>query len=180
MLQILDRTLRILEKPLLAVSGLLIFLMMLHVVADVFFKYVFLEPITGTLEVVANYYMIAIVFLPLALVQRASGLIKVEVFTGLLGPRTTAALDAFATVLSIVFVGLMAWFALQEAIETTEIREKIVVGVSLLPVWPARWFVPVGTGVFLLALILSLQLYLRGISGRVAEEESDKISQWTD
>jgi len=180
MLPVLDRFNRLLEKPLLAVAGTLIFIMMLHVVTDVFFKYAFLKPITGTLEIVANYYMIAIVFLPLALVQRHGGHIRVEVFTGWFGPRAIAVFDVFATTLSIVYVGLMSWFVLQEAIETTVIREKIVVGVSLIPVWPARWFVPIGAGSFLLALLFSLGLYLRMARGETIEEESDKIDQWID
>lgn len=157
----LDRVLRFLEKPLLAVAGSLIFVMMLHVVGDVIGRYVFNNPITGTLEIVSNYYMIAIVFLPLALVQRRNSHIKVEVFTNWFSTPVIAAVDVFATAIAITYVGLMAWFVTLEAIEHTAIREKIVVGVSLVPVWPARWFVPVGTIVFLLSLVLSLFLHIR-------------------
>ena len=168
----LDRVLQFLERPLLAVAGSLIFLMMLHVVADVVGRYAFSKPITGTLEIVSNYYMIAIVFLPLALVQRRNAHIKVEVFTNWFSPRTVAVVDVVATAIALTYVGLMAWFVTYEAIEHTLIREKIVIGVSLVPVWPARWFVPIGTGVFFLSLILSLFLHVRTARGvGVIQEE---------
>ena len=43
-------------------------LMMGHIVADVAMKYALNDPIDGTTEVVAAYYMTAIVFLPIAYV----------------------------------------------------------------------------------------------------------------
>ena len=168
----LDRVLQFLERPLLAIAGGLIFVMMLHVVADVIGRYAFSKPITGTLEIVSHYYMIAIVFLPLALVQRRNAHIKVEVFTSWFSPRTVAVVDVVATAIALTYVGLMVWFVTYEAIEHTLIREKIVIGVSLVPVWPARWFVPIGTGVFFLSLILSLFLHVRTAHGvAVIQEE---------
>ncbi len=181
MLTTLDRVLKIAEKPLLAVAGFLIFFMMLHVVADVFARYALQKPITGTLEIVSNYYMIAIVFLPLALVQRQNSHIKVEVFTSLFGPRVVAVFDVVATAIAIVYVGLMGWLVLFEAIEHTLIREELVVGVSLMPVWPARWFVPVGVVFFLLSLLLSLGLHLRIARGQdTAHTDAENTTKGVD
>ena len=62
-----------------AIAGVFVVVMMLHIVADVLAKWLFNYPIVGTLEIVANYYMVALIFLPLAYVQRAGGHIIVEV-----------------------------------------------------------------------------------------------------
>tara|TARA_R110002020_G_scaffold26514_26_gene86024 strand:+ start:8147 stop:8698 length:552 start_codon:yes stop_codon:yes gene_type:complete len=178
-LPILRRTLDILQWPVMFLAAFLIFVMMLHVVLDVLSKYILNEPITGTLEIVSNYYMVAIVFLPLAVVQRQNGHVKVEVFTTAFPPRVIAACDAFAAVLTLVYVSLMTWFVLIEAIEQTEIREKLQVGIKLMPVWPARWFAPIGAGLFILAILFSLNAFLRQARGLDDDESQAKVDEWT-
>ena len=69
------------------VSGLVILLMMIHVMIDVLGKYLFNAPLPGTAEVVAAYYMIGAVFLPLAYVEAAGGSIVVEVIYEKVSPR---------------------------------------------------------------------------------------------
>lgn len=167
-----------LERPVIFFAGMLIFVMMLHVALDVLLKYILNHPISGTLEIVSNYYMVAIVFLPLAVVQRKNGHVKVEVFTTALHPRVNAALDVFASVLTLIYVSLMFWFVLKEAIHQTEIREKLQVGINLMPVWPARWFAPIGAGVFILAIVMSLGVYILKLRGVEIEEEAE-VDEWT-
>jgi hypothetical protein len=72
----------------------------------------------------------------------------------------------------------MAWLVTYEAIEHTAIREKIVIGVSLVPVWPARWFVPVGTIVFLLSLVLSFFLHIRMARNKFPQDR--KTDSWAE
>ena len=64
-----------------AIAGVFMVAMMLNIVADVLSKWLLNFPIDGTLEFVANYYMVGLIFLPLAYVQRAGGHIVVEIFT---------------------------------------------------------------------------------------------------
>ena len=178
-LPIFRRTLDLLQKPVLFVAGFLIFIMMLHVVLDVLSKYILNQPIVGTLEVVSNYYMVAIVFLPLAVVQRQNGHVKVEVFTTALPKRLVAGFDVFASLLTLIYVSLMTWFVLLEAIEQTEIREKLQVGIKLMPVWPARWFAPIGAGLFILAILLSLHAFIQKARGIELEEQNNEVDEWT-
>lgn len=178
-LPLLRRTLELVQKPVMALGGLLIFVMMLHVVADVLSKYLLNQPIVGTLEVVSNYYMVAAVFLPLAAVQSQNGHVKVEVFTVGMPKRLVGAIDAFAAVLMLIYVGLMTWFVLVEAIEETAIREKLQIGLKFLPVWPARWFAPVGALLFMIAIVLSISTFVRTARGIEPEEEKTKDDEWT-
>lgn len=178
-LPFLSRVVRALQRPMLSVAGLLLFAMMLHVVADVFARYLFNHPITGTLEIVSNYYMVAIVFLPLAMVQLHGGHVKVEIFTAWFGPRVIAIFDIFAALLMLLYVGLMAWFVLQSALHQTLIGEKLKVGVALLPVWPARWFAPIGAVVFLLALVATVIQHVRKLQDPHAPDLKAEEDEWT-
>ena len=51
-------------------AGAVMLLMMLQITLDVVCKYLFNWPIPMTLETVATYYMVALVFLPLGQVTR--------------------------------------------------------------------------------------------------------------
>ena len=56
-------------------------LMMFHITFDVFGKYLFNAPLPATLEIVSHYYMVVVVFLPLAMVEKRDAHISVEVLT---------------------------------------------------------------------------------------------------
>lgn len=175
----LRRTLDILERPVMLLAAFLIFMMMLHVVLDVICKYFLNQPIVGTLEIVANYYMVAIVFLPLAVVQRQNGHVKVEVFTTALPKQLIAAFDVFAMILTLIYVSLMTWFVLAEAIDQTAIREKLQVGIKLMPVWPARWLAPIGCGLFILAVTMTLAVSIKRFRGIEINDTKEESDEWT-
>ncbi len=62
---------KLIERPanwLIAFACFVTIVMMFHIVADVFAKYAFNSPIEGTIETVAGYYMVAVVFFPFAYV----------------------------------------------------------------------------------------------------------------
>jgi len=93
--------------------------------------------------------------------------------------RLVGAIDAFAAVLMLIYVGLMTWFVLVEAIEETAIREKLQIGLKFLPVWPARWFAPVGALLFMIAIVLSISTFVRTARGIETDEEKTKDDEWT-
>ena len=75
------------------VAMILVAVMMLHITADVLCKYAFNASIDSTLETVAFYYMMAIVFRPLAYATHEGGQIVVELFTRGMSKRATLVLD---------------------------------------------------------------------------------------
>ncbi len=136
-------------------AGLALVLMMLHVTADVLGKYLFLAPIPGTSEVVASYYMIATVFLPLAYIEVQRRPIVVELFYDLLPKVLHPPLDILGTLASIAFYGFLAWQSWFIALNAYEIGETVE-GAWRVVVWPSRFLLPVG--LVLASFVLMLRL----------------------
>lgn len=152
---------------LAVIGGAAVFIMMVHVTADVALKYLLHLPIVGTLEVVTFYYMCATVFLPFAMVQRRREHIIVEVFTQWLPPRATAAVDFFASLLGAAFAAVLTWTSGEEAIAQTLIGEIWDAGYFELPIWQSRWLVPIGCGTLTLYFLLhSVQDFRFALTGR--------------
>lgn len=143
-----------LSKALLVCAGIAMTAMMLHICADVVARYLFNKPFTGTLEIVAWYYMVACVFLPVAYVQARRQHLMVEVFTLGLNKRQTAILDAVVALLSLAYVALLTWLVFNAAVGATAKWEIKDVTFFDLPVWPVRWFLPLSFGLMSIVLIL--------------------------
>ncbi len=151
----------------MAIGGLAVTLMLVHVTLDVLLKHFFSMPINGTLEIVSLYYMVAAVFLPLGIVQRARGHIVVEVFTQHLRPRAIAGFNGASGLLGVLFLGALTIMSGIEAVDRTLTLERWDVVFFYLPVWPTRWFVPVGCGVYTFYLLLhSIVDCVFALSGR--------------
>ena len=138
---------KLLERPiywLFALAGFVTIAMMLHVVADVFSKHFFNTPIWGTLETVSGYYMVIVVFFPLAYVARTEGHIIVELFTRNLPPRKLARLDGVIGIITFLFMLLFTWLTGEEAIRRTIQGEVWDIADGNMIIWPSRWVLPIG------------------------------------
>lgn len=135
---------------------LFILAMMFHVTLDVLGKFIFTTPAPATIETARLYYMVALVFLPFAYIARGEGHIFVELFTRKLSDRPRSFLDGLMGLLTLVWVGVLAWYSGEEAITVTIALEFEETAAGLLYIWPSRWFVPLGSGIMGLAVILRL------------------------
>lgn len=144
------------SRILLGIAAVAACLMMLHVTADVASKLLVRQPIIGTLETVSLFYMVTLVFLPLALVQRDRQQIFIELFTQNLPPRGKAALDAFALLLSLIFCALLTWKGFETAVEKTHVRELSNNIEFQIEVWPGRWLPVLGYGATCLWCLVQL------------------------
>jgi TRAP-type C4-dicarboxylate transport system permease small subunit len=154
----IDRLERIADRAsraLLALGGIGIVVMMLHICADVAGRYLFNRPITGTLEIVAWYYMVACVFLPLAFVQIQRQHLTVEMFTMGLNRRRLAALDGVVALVGLVYVALLTWLVFDKAVDATLDHEILALTFYDVPAWPSRWLLPASFGLF--AVVLAIQ-----------------------
>lgn len=162
---------------LLAVAGgIAVVLMMLHICADVIAKYVFNMPIKGTLEIVSNYYMVAVVFMPLAFVERKNAHIAVEIVSQHLPTRAQVFLVGLVCLVSIGFYAMFFWQSLQDAVAKYEIGEYIR-GQIQISNWPSRFMLPVGLGGMLLALAWKAARAFRGDRRVIAHEASVGASE---
>lgn len=151
------------------IAGVVMLIMMLHVVADVVGRYVFASPIDGTLEIVSGYYMVALVFLPLAYVTRKNGHIFVELFTMRLRPSRVSLMDAAAETLAFLYVGFLAWECGVEAWRRTMDGEAWETAEGLVAIWPSRWLLPLGLGLMAICLLTRIAFYIRRYRREVSQ-----------
>ncbi len=159
------RALEVCADLLSQVGGIVIVVMMVHITADVALKELFSSPIDGTLEITAVYYMVALVFLPLAQVTMGEGHIKVELFTRRMSSRGIVRLETVIAIVAALYVGAMAVGGVYEALYRTGIKDTLETAGGTLEVWPSRWIVPVGAGLMALCLLYDALVKGRDILG---------------
>lgn len=153
------------------VAGIILIVMMLHITLDVLLRYLFTYPLPDTVEIVSTYYIVAIVFLPLALVERLNAHIVVELLTQHLPRRAQELLIACVCVASAGYFGAFAWRTGKDAVQKYAIGE-VMLGTAPITVWPTRFFLPFGCGLIMLLLIYkSIRLF--GGDNTVLERAKD-------
>jgi TRAP-type C4-dicarboxylate transport system permease small subunit len=158
----MDRLVIRLSHGLALIAALALALMMLHVTADVIGKYLFNAPVPGTAEIVASYYMVAAVFLPLAWVEVRGGSIVVELLYDIAPKSLQHVMAGLGAILSTLFYGILAWLSWAPAMHAYEIGE-VVEGTWRVTVWPTKFLLPAGLA--LACIITALQL-VRILMGR--------------
>lgn len=149
----LDRLVHALSRAVMGVAGVALMLMMIQTVVDVIARNAFSKPIEGSLEIVSVYHMVAVVFLPLALVERRHEHITVD----LLVMSLSAGLRRFFVVLSYlvcaIFAGVLAFQTGKDAVESLKIGE-ILMSSIYITVWPAKFMLPIGFSLMFLQFLL--------------------------
>ena len=136
--------------------------MMFHVSADVTAR-LFYKPFIGTNEIVSGYYMILIVYLPWAYIARADNHIVADIFARAIPAPVMWWIEIGIKLLTIVYLGVLAWQTFGRAIQQTRAGEAMQVSVGYLPVWPSRWALPAGAGLMLIYLLLRV---IADVAGR--------------
>jgi len=158
----IERQIKKIGEVLALVGGVMIIAMMLHIVADVAMKYLLNDPIDGTTEIVAAYYMVGVVFLPLCYVTFTSGHIVVETFTQRLAARPLRLITACAGLATLGYLSFITYYTVIEALRRTEEGEAWETSVDLVAVWPSRWLLPIGLAAMALYVLFDVVQRLRG------------------
>lgn len=140
-------------RALLFIGAVAIVLMMTHVMIEVMLRTLFDKSIPGTEEIVSGYYMVAVVFLPLAYVQLERGHIIIELFTLKAGPRLKAWIDGFVYVVCGGALSIFTYATLDKAIKMTA-KQEMWIGMIEVIIWPARWILPLGLGIMMMIMFL--------------------------
>lgn len=141
---------------------IVVFLLIVHVTADVGLRYLFNSPLPGTILIVSVFYMIPIVFLPLAAVEEDDGHITVELIYDLLAERIRWVLRLISLLLSMAVFGALALRTFQEATLKLDTGTFAMEAGMRIPTWPAYFVLPVGFGLMLLVLAYKLICQLTG------------------
>ncbi|WP_304511597.1 TRAP transporter small permease [Desulfobacula sp.] len=141
-------------------AGFAVLLILVHVSLDVLMRYMLNSPIPATLEVVSFYYMIALTFLPMLILEYQDKHIKTDLFFRQFPKALQRVSIAASGLMAVFFYWLLTYVCFEEALSATH-RGEVVMGVHLLPIWPARWLLPVA---FLSASIGALFSTIRALS----------------
>lgn len=161
---VLITTAQLAARGCAVLAGVCLILMMFQTVLDVALTHLFNSPIEGNLEVVSYYYMIAVVFLPLGLVELKHEHINVELFIARLSRVARNRTYVLASLIAAVFVAMLLNGTLRDAVQATRIDE-VIMGSVVVYVWPAKWALPIGFGALLLAIIANVAAALRDMDG---------------
>lgn len=134
------------------IAAILVIAMMLHVVFDVILKYSISNGFPATVEIVSNYYLVGLAFLPLALAEKQNAQISVEVVTSILPLSIQRGLLIVAWILSIITFAVLAHQTFLDAVEKQRIGAFIFSQGVRLFVWPCYYFLPIGFGLMVLTL----------------------------
>ncbi|MEM6742792.1 MAG: TRAP transporter small permease [Pseudomonadota bacterium] len=151
---LIGRMISFLTKSSSMIGALCVVLMVLHVTADVVGRYLFNAPLPGTIVVVANYYMILLVFLSIGIAEEKKAHISVEFFTDLLPTRAQPGVSLFGSLLTIPVIGVMMIGGFDEATKKTDTGATMEQGSQMIEIWQSYWAVPVGA-----ALMAAVALY---------------------
>jgi TRAP-type C4-dicarboxylate transport system permease small subunit len=141
-------------------GGVGVLLLLVNVLVDVTSRYLLNRPIPGTIEYVSFWYMVAIAFFGLAVAERDDEHIDAPIVFDRLPAVVRRELTVFSKVLFIVVLLAMAWWGLEEATRQYAVRERG--GAAGVPVWPTRFFVPVGAVACAAEVAIRLVRSLRG------------------
>ena len=153
---LIGRGLSALAKVSSLIGTACVILMMLHVTADVIGRYFFNAPLPGTIVVVANYYLVVMVFIAIGVAEEKRAHISVEFVTDLMPPRIQSGFSVFSSALTVVVISVLMIAGYTEAMKKTNIGATMEQGSQMIEVWQSYWAIPVGAG--LMALIAAYRV----------------------
>jgi TRAP-type C4-dicarboxylate transport system permease small subunit len=128
-------------------------IMMLLTVADVLLRYAFRRPILGTVEL-TEYMMIPVVFLAIPWCAMKGAHAKIDLVIERLPPRVQAIFDSVSGLIGLFMISLICWQGLLESKNMWVSH----IGADMLNVPTYPFYLIVGIGAFLFALVLLLYI----------------------
>lgn len=141
-----------------AVAAVIIIVMMLHTLMNALGRYVFSAPIYGTNELVAYWYLPAVVLIGFVAAHAQKEHIYVSILFDAVPRRNQVEYTIFSRLVSALTCMAFAWFGLLEAFENLEIGA--MAGNSTIIMWPITFIVPI---MFILLAILLIVDLIRAL-----------------
>jgi len=129
------------------IVGNLLILMMFFMTFEVIMRYIFNSPTLWVNEM-NQYLSVILVALGGGYVLLNRGHVNVDVFYGRFGERTRAILDLLTSPVFFLFIIVLIWQTLDEAIGSWQFREHSAA--AEIPTYPVRLIMVVGAGLILL------------------------------
>ncbi|PJE26444.1 TRAP-type C4-dicarboxylate transport system, small permease component [Pseudooceanicola antarcticus] len=165
----LEKAADYLSQGLALIGSIGLFAMLAHVTLDVALRNFADTPIPATNEIVSRYYMVLIVFLPLAWVERQRTMITVEVMEMLLTPRGRRISDGAVALLATGIYGFLGWVTWSVALKSMAIGTFVDVLGHKIAVWPSYFLPPAGFVLAAAMTALRLAIIIAGPSATAEE-----------
>ena len=130
--------------------------MALHVSAEVLARAVLGTPLSGTIEIVAFIYMVALTFLPLVHAQTTHEHVAADAIANSLPDRVAPYTDHLGRLLSLGVALFLLWAVTDMALRQTATGEVVEASHFAIPVWPSRWFLPLGLTAMIIVMLRQL------------------------
>lgn len=144
------------------VAGTCVVLMMIHITIDVLCRAFLNLPLTGTITYVAHYYMVFLVCLPLAFVERLDAHISVDVVMGRLPERARNHIYGWTYPVTALIFGVSAYATWIEAMSKYRLRTFIMEKDFAISIWIGYFALPLGYALLCAYLLLKFLAYLTG------------------
>lgn len=144
------------------IAGILVTVMMLQITVDVVGRYILNAPLPATLTFVSQYYMLFIVFLPLALPERTNSHISVEIVTEKLPSSVQYHLANWVHLFSAAVYAAIGWAAWGEALAKLQTGATVIESGRAIPIWPGYFVLPAGCLLMMIVLLYRFLVYLTG------------------
>lgn len=147
---------------------------MIIVSSDVLLRYGLGRPWPWAYDIVSIYLTVAVFYLALARTLRERGHINVDIARSHMNLRAAHAFDLLTCALAAAFFSLLAWLTLRLA--WSQYRNSEVISSYMdWPTWLSTVFVPVGTILTILRLVVSAVEHIAVICGRKTDLSSSEL-----
>lgn len=151
----------------------LIFILMLLVPFEVTMRYVFNRPTIWSMEI-TQFILCALIAFGGAFTLRAGGHVNVDILYHRFGPRTRAIVNSFTYLILFFFIVMLIWKSWDVAVRSLKWGETSSSSFNP-PIWPVKFFIPVGAFLLLLQAIAGyIRNLVRAITGNMEFEKDDE------
>ncbi|RNL85314.1 TRAP transporter small permease [Halostreptopolyspora alba] len=165
----MDRIAKAIATPLGILASISTIVMMVGISADVVYRNVQGESLSGVLEL-SETALVAAVFFGMAYAATSGAHISVDLLTSRLPEPVARGCLVVAWVLSCVILTWLCYATFGRAMDSFE-RGEVRMGLVEWPLWPARWFIVVGLAAL---LVVSLVNVVRLLTGRSLMGEAEQ------
>jgi TRAP-type C4-dicarboxylate transport system permease small subunit len=159
------------SRILALIGAIGVVLMMLHICTDVLLRNLFRYSLPVTVDVVSRYYMVAIAFLPLAMLEIRREMISVELIDFLLSRQLRRLSDILVCLVSSAIYTVLAYTTWIDAASNFR-RGTFVELVDIkMPIWHSYLLPPIGFTIAALATILMAAAY--AFTNRRTDQEAE-------
>lgn len=165
----MEKWLTRIERVLVHLGVLAIFLMMCLTTADAIWRYLFNSPIIGAYEITEKYLMLIGVFLGMALTYRGGGMIRVTILTDHLPVKLKIPINHFSQLFSIAYCAILLVGTFQYALRLFH-QGTTLGSIFALPLWFGALFIPLGFLLLVLFILIDLPRVRQGKSALFREQ----------